>query len=47
MDKWAQALATRPHGEDAIGWEVEVLNEEDGTYRLGLVLEFANGFYRV
>lgn len=47
MEDWARALATRPYEEDAIGWQVEVYREEDETYRMGLVLDYANGFYRV
>lgn len=47
MEEWASALAARPFGEDAVGWEVEVFSEEEGAYLPGLVLGYAEGHYRV
>lgn len=47
MEEWARALAARPFGEDAVGWEVEVLREDNATWQPGLVLEFSAGRYRV
>ena len=47
MEDWARALAARPFGEDAVGWEVKVCNEEDNTWHQGLVVEYASPFYRV
>ena len=47
MEEWARALAARPFGEDAVGWEVEVLMEDNVTWQPGLVEEFSRGRYRV
>lgn len=47
MDEWARTLATRPFGEEAVGWEVEVFSEVDKTWKPGIVQEFSGGEYRV
>lgn len=46
-EEWARALAARPFGEDAIGWEVEVYREEDEAWQTGLVVGYAESLYRV
>ena len=47
MEEWARALAARPFGEDAVGWEVEVCREADQTWQPGIVQGFSDGMYRV
>ncbi|CAN0196981.1 unnamed protein product, partial [Ectocarpus sp. 4 AP-2014] len=47
MEEWAQSLAARPFEEDAVGWEVEVLSEEDVMWTPGLVVAYSGGRYLV
>lgn len=42
-----RALSARPYGEDAIGWHVEVWQEEEEEWLPGVVSDYADGLYEV